>query len=163
MHNHKVQWVVLKMDIVKTIFEGAKKLLALAERSIKDGIKPFPDTEYNLPVIFALFGKEMKGREDAADVLRIIKEKIEGKESLENALDAGVYCYALLELIEAADYAKTGKTNFIPDTTIRSLGLPLVNGTIPGVAVIAGKGKDNKEVEKVLEDAVSHSLLVLVA
>ena len=151
------------MDVVKTIFQGAKKLLALAEKSVKDGdVKPFPETEYNLPVLFALFGKEIKNKHDALEILEQIRQKLEKEQSLENALKAGVYSYALLELIESVKYAKEGKTNFIPDTVIRSLGLPLVNGTIPGVAVIVGKAKDDEEMKKVLEDAITHSLLVLV-
>lgn len=151
------------MDVIKTIFVGARKLLALAEKSIKEGeVKAFPDTEYNLPVLYALFGKEIKNRHDAAEVLEKIKKVVNGQENLDNALSAGLYSYAILELIEAVNYAKNGKTNFIPDTVIRSLGLPLVNGTIPGVCVIAGKAKDEEEIKTVLEDAISHSLLVLV-
>lgn len=151
------------MDVVKTIFEGAKKLLALAEKSLKEGdVKPFSDTEYNLPVVYALFGREIKGKEDAAEILDKIRKKLEKEQTLENALKAGVYSYALLELVEAVKYAKENKTNFIPDTVIRSLGLPLVNGTIPGVAVVVGKAKDEEEMKKVLEEAVSHALLVLV-
>lgn len=152
----------VKMDVVKTIFAGAKKLHSLAEKSIKEGVRPFDDTEYSLPVVFALFGKEVKTKDDASEILGKIKQKLGKEQTLKNALKAGIYSYALLELIEAANYSKTGKTNFIPDTVIRSLGLPLVNGTIPGVVVIAGKAKNSSEMEKVLADAVTHALLVLV-
>ncbi len=49
-------------------------------------------------------------------------------------------------------YAEDSGIGFVPDPVIRSLGVPLVTGDIPGVAVVLGKADNGADVAKIVKD-----------
>ncbi len=73
------------------------------------------------------------------------------------------------EVIEAVRYAveKTPYSppyaGFISDAGIRQLGVPLVSGAIPGVAVVVGKAKDVETAGAIARELQAKSLLALYA
>lgn len=76
--------------VVENIIEGAKKVLSLTKESLKDvENKPvgYKDTNYNLPTIRGLLGKEIKNLDELKEFINSLEVKEEA--TLENALDAG--------------------------------------------------------------------------
>ena len=51
---------------------------------------------------------------------------------------------------------------FVPDPIIRSLGVPLVTGDIPGVAVVLGKAENGEDVAKVVKDYQSKGIMTFL-
>ena len=51
---------------------------------------------------------------------------------------------------------------FVPDPIIRSLGVPLVTGDIPGVAVVLGKAENAEDVAKVVKDYQSKGIMTFM-
>ena len=51
---------------------------------------------------------------------------------------------------------------FVPDPIIRSLGVPLVTGDIPGVAVVLGKADNAEDVCSVVKDYQSKGILTFL-
>ena len=51
---------------------------------------------------------------------------------------------------------------FVPDPIIRSLGVPLVTGDIPGVAVVLGKAENGEDVAKVVKDYQSKGIMTFM-
>ena len=50
----------------------------------------------------------------------------------------------------------------MPDPIIRSLGVPLVTGDIPGVAVVLGKADNAEDVANVVKDYQSKGILTFM-
>ena len=76
----------------------------------------------------------------------VLKSLITNQEDLGQALNAGLATAVGAEILEglkyvdsAAPYENEAGIGFVPDPVIRSLGVPLVTGDIPGVAVVLGK------------------------
>ena len=62
----------------------------------------------------------------------------------------------------AQPYANESGIGFVPDPIIRSLGVPLVTGDIPGVAVVLGKADKAEDVAKVVKDYQSKGILTFM-
>ena len=62
----------------------------------------------------------------------------------------------------ANPYEADSGIGFVPDPIIRSLGVPLVTGDIPGVAVVLGKADDPAAVAKVVKDYQSKGILTFM-
>lgn len=149
----------------------AKDLLqkAIAENGADCSVG-YPATAYRLPAIFALTGQDVKTLEDLPPILDTVcslflKEDI----SYEGAMNNGVVTVYAAEIIEALSYlngvdpqAGTGYTGFIPDTVLRASGIALVDGTIPGVAVVVGKAPTSAEAAALVRELQSKSLLILL-
>ena len=103
---------------------------------------------------------------DLKGALEVIESLIVKEQNLEKALNAGLATAVAAEVIETCKYVG-GKTpyeapcaGFIPDTVIRSMGVPLVTGDIPGVAVIIGEAPTAEEAAKIIKDYQSKGILV---
>ena len=59
-------------------------------------------------------------------------------------------------------YANDSGIGFVPDPIIRSLGVPLVTGDIPGVAVVLGKAAAAEDVAKVVKDYQSKGIMTFL-
>ncbi|MCL2127970.1 MAG: acetyl-CoA decarbonylase/synthase complex subunit alpha/beta, partial [Treponema sp.] len=64
-----------------------------------------------------------------------------------------------LKYIEGNPYSGGPGIGFVPDPVIRSLGVPLVTGDIPGVAVVLGEAADPVSLAKVVKDYQSKGIL----
>jgi len=159
------------------IYGGANAVAGLTEGAVNDAIakygadKPiaFPDTAYYFPTIYAATGVKVKTLGDLVPCVGVLKSLITGQEDLGQALNAGLATAVGAEILEGlkwADnpnpYENEGGIGFVPDPVIRSLGVPLVTGDIPGVAVVLGKAEDPAAVAAVVKDYQSKGLMTFL-
>ena len=154
--------------VVENIIEGAKKVLNLTKESLKNVENKkvgYKGTNYNLPLIYGLLGKKVKDINELRELINSLEIKEE--KTLENALDAGVVTLICAEALEALKYAteeqphKEPYVGFIPDETLRSLGVPLVEGKIPAILVVIGKVGDKEKLKKLIDDIRKRNILAL--
>lgn len=168
----------MSMELFKGAYEGAVTATSYAEILLAKAIKEYgadcpvkyPDTAYRLPVITALSGEEVNTIGDLAPILnRVRTTNIREELTFENAKLNGEATLYAAEVIEALRYLKGAKpdkypyTGFISDPILRKFGVPLVDQTIPGVAVIVGKGKDSKSTAKIVKDLQSKGIMIFLA
>ncbi|MFP3091427.1 CO dehydrogenase/CO-methylating acetyl-CoA synthase complex subunit beta [Treponema sp. TIM-1] len=158
------------------IYAGANAVAGLTEGAVKSAIEKygadkgiaFPDTAYFFPTIFTATGVKVEKLETLTACVGVLKSLISGKEDLGEALNAGLATAVGAEIIEGLKYlepdpyGKEPGIGFVPDPIIRSLGVPLVTGDIPGVAVVLGEATDPASVAKVVKDYQSKGLLTFL-
>ena len=158
------------------IYKGANAVAGLTEGAVNDAIKKyggdkrvaFPDTAYFFPTIFAATGVKVEKLGDLAACVGVLKSLITNEEDLGDALNAGLATAVGAEIIEGLKfvegnpYAGGPGIGFVPDPIIRSLGVPLVTGDIPGVAVVLGEAADPAAVAKVVKDYQSKGILTFL-
>lgn len=103
---------------------------------------------------------------DLPACVAVLKSLITNKEDLGDALNAGLATAVgaeILELLkfvaEEKPYENDSGIGFVPDPVIRSLGVPLVTGDIPGVAVVLGKAENAADVAAIVRDYQDKGLL----
>ena len=159
------------------IYGGSNAVAGLTEGAVNAAIEKhgadkeiaFPDTAYFFPTIYAATGVKVKTLGDLIPCVGVLKSLITNQEELGQALNAGLATAVGAEIleglkwVESADpYAAETGIGFVPDPIIRSLGVPLVTGDIPGVAVVLGKADDAANVCKVVKDYQSKGLLTFL-
>ena len=164
------------MNLFQTIFIGSEQALDAASGLLNSAIESngrdksvaFPDTAYSLPCIYAATGQKMNTLGDLEGALDIISSLINKKELLENALNSGLATALAAEVIEAIKYSTMDTPYTVPcaghvsDAIIRSLGVPLVTGDIPGVAVVLGECPDSDTASEIIKDYQSKGLLTFL-
>jgi len=165
------------VNLFKTIFAGSNAALALAEKAVNDAIAAkgkeqkvaFPDTAYALPIIYGATGKKITTLEQLQSALNVVRSLIVEEEELDKALNAGLATAVSAEIIEAVKYAladnpyeEEAGIGFIPDAVIRSLGVPLVSGDIPGIAVLIGEADDTDSLTTIVKDYQSKGILTFL-
>ena len=159
------------------IYGGSHAVAGLTEGAVNDAIAKygpehpiaFPDTAYFFPTIYAATGVKVKTLGDLPAGVGVLKSLITDQEDLGQALNAGLATAVGAEIIEGLKwveggdpYAADSGIGFVPDPIIRSLGVPLVTGDIPGVAVVLGKAEDPADVCKVVKDYQSKGILTFL-
>ena len=158
------------------IYGGSNAVAGLTEGAVNDAIAKygadhaiaFPDTAYFFPTIYAATGVKVKTLGDLTACVGVLKSLITNQEDLGQALNAGLATAVGAEIIEGLKYlnedpyANESGIGFVPDPIIRSLGVPLVTGDIPGVAVVLGKADDAANVIKVVKDYQSKGILTFL-
>ena len=99
----------------------------------------------------------------------VLKSLITNQEDLGQALNAGLATAVGAEIIEGLKYVEGGDPyasdsgiGFVPDPIIRSLGVPLVTGDIPGVAVVLGKAEQAADAVKIVKDYQAKGLMTFL-
>ena len=159
------------------IYGGSNAVAGLTEGAVNDAIAKygaekeiaFPDTAYFFPTIYAATGVKVKTLGDLPACVGVLKSLITNQEDLGQALNAGLATAVGAEIIEGLKYVEGGDPyesdsgiGFVPDPVIRSLGVPLVTGDIPGVAVVLGKAEDPADVVKVVKDYQAKGILTFL-
>ena len=158
------------------IYGGSNAVAGLTEGAVNDAILKygadkeiaFPDTAYYFPTIYAATGVKVKTLGDLTACVGVLKSLITNQEDLGQALNAGLATAVGAEIIEglkyleAEPYANETGIGFVPDPIIRSLGVPLVTGYIPGVAVVLGKADDAQNVVDVVKDYQSKGIMTFL-
>ena len=159
------------------IFAGSNAVAGLTEKAVNDAIAKhgadakcaFPDTAYFFPTIYAATGVKVAKLGDLPACVGVLKSLISNKPELGDALNAGLATAVGAEILEGLKYVESENPyeneagiGFVPDPVIRSLGVPLVTGDIPGVAVVLGKSDDVKNVASVIKDYQSKGLLTFL-
>ena len=159
------------------IYAGSNAVAGLTEGAVNDAIAKygaekeiaFPDTAYCFPTIYAATGVKVKTLGDLPACVGVLKSLITNREDLGQALNAGLATAVGAEIIEGLKYAEGGDPyanesgiGFVPDPIIRSLGVPLVTGDIPGVAVVLGKADNAADVVSVVKDCQSKGIMTFL-
>jgi len=132
----------------------------------------FPDTAYYLPMAYALMGLEVQTIGGLKPVLKHARELL-GPEPAERlwfpylgtALDAGIATLLSEEIIMALRYLygeepQPGCWGFFSDTILRTLGIQLVDGRMPGFAAILGAAPDSKTAVQIVRELQKRSIMV---
>ena len=161
------------------IYGGSHAVAGLTEGAVNDAIAKygadhpiaFPDTAYFFPTIYAATGVKVKTLGDLPACVGVLKSLITDQEDLGQALNAGLATAVGAEIIEGLKFAEPKDAyeqatvpgiGFVPDPIIRSLGVPLVTGDIPGVAVVLGKAENGEDVAKVVKDYQSKGIMTFM-
>ena len=159
------------------IYGGSNAVAGLTEGAVNDAIAKygadkeiaFPDTAYFFPTIYAATGVKVKTLGDLPACVGVLKSLITNQEDLGQALNAGLATAVGAEILEglkyvdgANPYENESGIGFVPDPIIRSLGVPLVTGDIPGVAVVLGKAENPEDAVKVVKDYQSKGIMTFM-
>ena len=159
------------------IYGGSNAVAGLTEGAVNDAIAKygadkeiaFPDTAYFFPTIYAATGVKVKTLGDLPACVGVLKSLITNQEDLGQALNAGLATAVGAEILEGLKYVNGAKPyenesgiGFVSDPIIRSLGVPLVTGDIPGVAVVLGKAENPADVVKVVKDYQSKGIMTFM-
>ena len=159
------------------IYGGSNAVAGLTEGAVNAAIEKlgadhpiaFPDTAYYFPTIYAATGVKVKTLGDLVPCVGVLKSLITNQEDLGQALNAGLATAVGAEIIEGLKWAESSDPyaadsgiGFVPDPIIRSLGVPLVTGDIPGVAVVLGKAENAADVVNVVKDYQSKGIMTFM-
>jgi acetyl-CoA synthase len=136
----------------------------------------FPDTAYYLPVAYALLAIKVKTLGDIVPVLAKAKAMLPNLPTdevwlpyLGNALDAGISALLSEEIIEAMKYVMgpnpvegiwLGATD---DVIVRTQGIKLVDGSMPGFAAVVGAAPTTEAAVKLATELRERNILLFMA
>ncbi|TET93242.1 CO dehydrogenase/CO-methylating acetyl-CoA synthase complex subunit beta, partial [Candidatus Aerophobetes bacterium] len=159
----------------KYVKEAEEKLNKLIEEKGPDEKVAFPNTAYYLPLIYALLGMEVKTLQDLARALKEARRLLPPEPTkklwlpyLGNALDAGIATLIAEEAIEALKYLTGDKPKgiwlgFTDDAILRTQGIKLVDGRMPGFAACVGALPTNEEAVQLARALQEKNILVFMA
>ncbi|MFB0526031.1 MAG: acetyl-CoA decarbonylase/synthase complex subunit alpha/beta [bacterium] len=168
--------------VAAAAIRGAHKVMIEAEEFLNKAIKEkgkdqkveFPETAYFLPMAYALLGIEVKTLGDMVPVLEEAKSLLREEPSdslwlpyLGDALDSGIATLLGEEIIVALRYLY-GKepqpdcVGFYTDTWMRSYGIQLVDGRMPGFAAILGAAPDSKTAVEIVRELQKRNIICFV-
>ena len=126
----------------------------------------FPDTAYSLPCYYGVTGVKINNLGEMKAAMATIKEKMTRNNRLHDAFESGIASALCAEFLEALKYLH-GATPYtepemghLSDAFVRNLGVPLVTGDIPGVAVIIGGAEDPAETVSLVKSYQNQGILV---
>lgn len=147
------------MTLFDRVFSGNDTVYGLTEGAINGAIAQhgedkaisFPNTAYSLPCYYGVTGTKVTTLKELKEALGVVKTLMTREKRLNDAFMSGVATALCAEFIEALKYIDGAEPYAEPcyghlgDATIRELGVPLVTGDIPGVAVIIGAAPTAQE------------------
>lgn len=168
--------------IASCAIRGARAICTQAEEFLEKAIKEktescevrFPETAFYFPMAYALLGEEVKKLSDAKRVLLFAKTLLHDDPSekiwlpyLGDTLDSGVSALLCEEIIMALRYLygqepQKDCNGFFSDTILRTLGIQLVDGRMPGFAAILGAAPDNKTAMYIVRELQKRSIMTFV-
>ena len=160
--------------LINRIFSGNDAVYGLTEKAVNDAVQAngadkavgFPHTAYCLPCYYAVTGVKIKTLGELKEALGVVKSLMNREETLDNALMSGVATALCAEFIEALKYLDGAEPyqepcyGHLADSIIRELGVPLVTGDIPGVAVILGSALTAQEGVDLIKSYQAQGILV---
>jgi acetyl-CoA synthase len=170
--------------IASAAIRGAHKYVAEAEQKLAEAIetyKPekkvgFPNTAYHLPLILAILGLKVETLKDCQEALKHAKELLPPLPEeqlwlpyLGDALDAGIATLIAEEIIEALRYLDPSYKpeppwlGFTDDTILRTQGIKLVDGRMPGFAACVGALPTNRDAVELARALQERNILVFIA
>ncbi|MBI3991375.1 MAG: CO dehydrogenase/CO-methylating acetyl-CoA synthase complex subunit beta, partial [Candidatus Omnitrophica bacterium] len=134
----------------------------------------FPETAFYFPLANALLGVKVETLKDVLPVLEHAKSLLPLVPAeklwlpyLGDALNAGMATLFSEEIIVALRYLYAQEpqkecNGFFTDTIMRSLGIQLVDGRMPGFAAILGAAPDNKTAVDIVRELQQRNILIFV-
>ena len=172
----------MSREVATAVIRGAQDIFKQASDFLDKAIKEkgpqqkigFPETAFYLPVAYALLGVKTQTLKDTLPILEHAKSllpKIPSQKVwlpyLGDALNAGMATLFSEELIAALRYLygqepQKDCNGFFTDTIMRSLGIQLVDGRMPGFAAILGAAPDNKTAVEIIRELQERNILIFV-
>ena len=151
-------------DAVYGLTEGA--INAAIEKHGADKAVSFPNTAYSLPCYYGVTGTKVTNLGELKEALGVVKTLMTREAKLHDAFMSGIATALCAEFIEVLKYIDGAEPYSEPcyghlaDAVIRELGVPLVTGDIPGVAVILGKAPTADEAADLVKSYQAQGILV---
>jgi len=157
--------------------ERAEEALARAiEEKGKDAIAAYPNTAYYLPIMYLFLGQKVEKLGDLEESLAEARKLLAPVPSEElwlpylgDTLDAGVATLIAEETIESLKFV-TGPNpvegiwlSYTDDSILRTQGIKLVDGRMPGFAAIAGSVPTNAQAVQLVRALQERNILVFMA
>jgi acetyl-CoA synthase len=155
---------------------GARAVLGLARTTLAEAAArrgpgaplSYPETAYELPVAFGLTDISVTTLDGAGKVLDLAESMVRDGATAGNALDAGAATLLAAEVLGALSHENGNPypppaVGFVPDSILRKLGIFMVDGSVPGVAVVIGKAKDPAVAAGMVRSFQEIGLLVFLA
>ena len=160
--------------LINRIFSGNDAVYGLTEKAVNDAVQQhgadkavgFPHTAYCLPCYYAVTGVKIKTLGELQAALGVVKSLMTREHALDDALMSGVATALCAEFIEALKYLDGAEPyqepcyGHLADSIIRELGVPLVTGDTPGVAVILGSAPTAQEGVDLIKSYQAQGILV---
>ena len=162
------------MTLFETVFSGNDAVYGLTEGAINAAIEQhgadkaisFPNTAYSLPCYYAVTGVKVGTLGELKEALGGVKTLMTREMRTHDIFMSGVATALCAEFIEVLKYID-GATPYeepcyghLADAVIRELGVPLVTGDIPGVAVILGKAPTTEDAVALVKSYQAQGILV---
>ena len=162
------------MTLFDRVFSGNDAVYGLTEGAIdaaiaqhgEDKAVSFPDTAYSLPCYYSVTGTKVTTLKELKEALGVVKTLMTREKRLNDAFMSGIATALCAEFIEVLKYID-GATPYeepcyghLADAVIRELGVPLVTGDIPGVAVILGTAPSVEEGVALVNSYQAQGILV---
>jgi acetyl-CoA synthase len=168
--------------VAEAVIRGAHEVYKQAAGFLDKAIKEkgpaqrigFPETAFYLPMANAMLGAKVETLKDVLPILEHAKSLLPQLPSdkvwlpyLGDALNAGMSTLFCEEIIMALRYLYAEEpqkdcNGFFTDTIMRSLGIQLVDGRMPGFAAILGAAPDNKTAVEIVREFQERNILVFV-
>ncbi len=168
--------------VATSVIRGAHDIFKQASEFLDKAIKEkgeqqkigFPETAFYLPLANALLGAKVETLKEAIPILEHAKSLLPKPPSeqvwlpyLGDALNAGMSALFCEEIIVALRYLYAQEpqkecNGFFTDTIMRSLGIQLVDGRMPGFAAILGAAPDNKTAVDIVRELQQRNILIFV-
>ena len=162
------------MTLFETVFSGNDAVYGLTEGAVNAAIEQhgadkavsFPNTAYCLPCYYAVTGVKVKTLGELEEALGVVKTLMTREMRLNDVFMSGVATALCAEFIEVLKYMDGAEPYTEPcyghlaDAVIRELGVPLVTGDIPGVAVILGSAPTKEEAVALVKSYQAQGILV---
>ena len=162
------------MTLFDVVFKGNDAVYGLTEQAIDSAIAQygedkavaFPDTAYSLPCYYGVTGTKVGNLGELKAALGVVKTLMTREKKLNDVFMSGVATALCAEFIEVLKYID-GATPYeapcyghLADAVIRELGVPLVTGDIPGVAVVLGTAPTAQEAVDLVKSYQGQGILV---
>ena len=162
------------MTLFERVFNGNDAVYGLTEKAVADAMGQFgeekavslPDTAYGLPCYYAVTGTKVTNLKEMKEALGVIHSLMTREDRLNDAFLSGVATALCAEFLEALKYMDGAQPyeqplyGHLPDAAIRELGVPLVTGDIPGVAVLIGKAPTAEGAVSLVKSYQAQGILV---
>ena len=162
------------MTLFERVFGGNDAVYGLTEGAIDSAIAQygedkavsFPNTAYSLPCYYSVTGVKVTTLKELKEALGVVKTLMTRAPRLHDAFMSGVATALCAEFIEVLKYIDGAAPyeepcyGHLADAVIRELGVPLVTGDIPGVAVILGSAPSVEEGVALVKSYQAQGILV---
>ena len=162
------------MTLFERVFGGNDAVYGLTEAAIDSAIAQhgadhavsFPGTAYSLPCYYGVTGVKVETLGQLKEALGVVKTLMTRNNRLNDAFMSGVATALCAEFIEVLKYMDGAEPyaapcyGHLPDAVVRSLGVPLVTGDIPGVPVILGTAPSADEAVALVKSYQAQGMLV---
>jgi acetyl-CoA synthase len=171
----------MSRQVFSAVIRGAHRFVGEAEEAWRKAVDKhgksaavrFPETAFGLPMILALTGRKVQTLADCEPVLKHCREDLLHEVPadrvwlpyLGHGLDAGAAAMFAQEILCAIDYLDgykpaDGFTGFLSDTSMREVGIQLVDGRMPGFAALLGPAPDDETAVKIVRELQKRNILI---